>query len=134
MILETLERLELDNNAIVIFTRDNGGETNVTSNAPLRAGKSSLYEGGIRVPLIVRWPEVVPHNTVCDQPTGNVDFYPTLLECAGVEPDPRQKLDGISILPILKDPPSLRVGQYAGFDPCLFCLAVQDQPGSAGDR
>ena len=104
MILETLERLELDDNTIVIFTSDNGGETNVTSNAPLRAGKSSLYEGGIRVPLIVRWPNVIQANTICDEPTSNVDFYPTLLECAGVQPDPRQQLDGVSILPILKDP------------------------------
>jgi arylsulfatase A-like enzyme len=103
MIMETLERLELDDNTIIIFTSDNGGETNVTSNAPLRAGKSSLYEGGIRVPLVVRWPRVVPPGTVCHAPTSNVDFYPTLLACADVTPDPRQKLDGVSILPILKD-------------------------------
>jgi arylsulfatase A-like enzyme len=76
----------------------------VTSNAPLRAGKSSLYEGGIRVPLIVRWPRIVPPGTVCHAPTSNVDFYPTLLACADAEPDPRQRLDGVSILPILKDP------------------------------
>jgi len=104
MIVETLDRLKLADNTIIVFTGDNGGETNVTSNAPLRAGKSSLYEGGIRVPLIVRWPKVVPPSTVCHEPTSNVDFYPTLLACCGVQPDPRQHLDGISILPILKDP------------------------------
>ena len=104
MIMEALKRLNLDDNTVVIFTSDNGGENNVTSNAPLRAGKSSLYEGGIRVPLIVRWPKVVPPGTVCHTPTSNVDFYPTLLECIGSEPDPRQKLDGVSILPLLKDP------------------------------
>ena len=104
MIMKTLDRLKLADNTIVIFTSDNGGETNVTSNAPLRAGKSSLYEGGIRVPLVVRWPNVVPAGTVCREPTSNVDFYPTLLECVGVQPDPRQHLDGVSILPILKDP------------------------------
>lgn len=104
MIMETLERLNLDDNTIIVFTSDNGGETNVTSNAPLRAGKSSLYEGGIRVPLIVRWPQVVASGQVCHAPTSNVDFYPTLLECADVKPDPRQRLDGVSILPILKDP------------------------------
>jgi arylsulfatase A-like enzyme len=104
MIMETLERLKLDDNTLVIFTSDNGGETNVTSNAPLRAGKSSLYEGGIRVPLIVRWPQVVPLGRVCHTPTSNVDFYPTLLACADLKPDPRQRLDGVSILPLLKDP------------------------------
>jgi len=104
MIMETLERLKLDDNTIIIFTSDNGGETNVTSNTPLRAGKSSLYEGGIRVPLIVRWPQVVLTDRVCHTPTSNVDFYPTLLACADVKPDPRQRLDGVSILPMLKDP------------------------------
>jgi len=103
-IVQTLDELELANDTIVIFTSDNGGETNVTSNRPLRAGKSSLYEGGIRVPLLVRWPGVVPAGAECDTPTGNVDFYPTLLEAAGVQPDPRQDLDGVSILPLLKDP------------------------------
>ena len=88
----------------VRFTSDNGGEINVTSNAPLRAGKSSLYEGGIRVPLIVRWPQVVPPGEVCNTPTSNVDFYPTLLACADVKPDPQQRLDGVSILPLLKNP------------------------------
>ena len=100
----TLDELGLADNTIVIFTSDNGGETNVTSNAPLRAGKSSLYEGGIRVPLVVRWPKVVPARTVCREPISNVDFYPTLLECARVKPDRRQRLDGVSILPILRDP------------------------------
>jgi arylsulfatase A-like enzyme len=104
MIMETLKRLKLDDNTIIIFTSDNGGETNVTSNAPLRAGKSSLYEGGIRVPLIVRWPQAVPPGKICHTPTSNVDFYPTLLDCTGVKPDPRQTLDGVSILPLLKDP------------------------------
>lgn len=104
MITEKLEELELAHNTIVIFTSDNGGETNVTSNSPLRAGKSSLYEGGVRVPLVVRWPNVIPAGAVCGQPTANIDFYPTLLDCAGLKPDPRQQLDGASILPILEDP------------------------------
>jgi len=106
MIIATLKRLNLDDNTLVIFTSDNGGETNVTSNAPLRAGKSSLYEGGIRVPLIIRWPHTVPPGSTCHTPTSNVDFYPTLLACANVKPDPRQRLDGVSILPIWKNPQS----------------------------
>ena len=103
MIMDTLERLLLTDSTLVIFTSDNGGETNVTTNAPLRAGKSSLYEGGIRVPLIVRWPRTIPPGKVSHTPTSNVDFYPTLLACADMDPDPQQTLDGVSILPILKD-------------------------------
>jgi len=104
MVLEKLDQLGLAKNTIVIFTSDNGGEEFVTSNYPLRAGKSTLYEGGIREPLIVRWPGVVPENVVSNVPTSNYDFYPTLLEVAGITPDPRQKLDGISILATFKNP------------------------------
>jgi arylsulfatase A len=103
-ISKRLEELGLADNTIFIFTSDNGGETNVTSNAPLRGGKSQLYEGGIRVPLIVRWPIRIPANTVSHQPTVNVDFYPTLLESADVKADPKQTLDGVSTLASWKDP------------------------------
>jgi len=76
----------------------------VTSNAPLRGGKSQLYEGGIRVPMIVRWPNSVSAAAVCDQPTMNVDFYPTLLEAARIATDPSQMLDGVSTLATWKQP------------------------------
>ncbi len=97
-ITQKLKELGLDQDTILIFSSDNGGETNVTSNAPLRGGKSQLYEGGIRVPLIVRWPGKISGGTTSSQPTVNVDFYPTLLESANVNPDKAQKLDGVSIL------------------------------------
>jgi arylsulfatase A len=103
-IVAKLDELGLAENTIVIFTSDNGGESNVTSNAPLRGGKSELYEGGIRVPLIVRWPKAIPAGTVCGQPTQNVDFYPTLLAAADIAPDPAQKLDGVSTLETWKTP------------------------------
>ena len=101
-----LEKLGIAENTILIFSSDNGGETNVTSNAPLRGGKSQLYEGGIRVPLIVRWPARVPRGTVSGVPTMNTDFYPTLLDAAGIKPDPKKTLDGISTLATWKDPNS----------------------------
>ena len=104
MIAGKLEELGLAENTIFIFTSDNGGETNVTNNAPLRGGKSELYEGGIRVPLIVRWPKQVPPNAICDQPTQNVDFFPTLLAAAGIEMDPAQHFDGVSTLETWRDP------------------------------
>jgi len=104
MIVEKLEELRLRDNTIIVFTSDNGGETNVTSNAPLRKGKSQLYEGGIREPMIVRWPGVVPAETVCKEPVNIIDFYPTFLQATNIKPDPRQKLDGVSIMPLLKNP------------------------------
>ena len=104
MIMHKLDELGLTENTILMFTSDNGGETNVTSNAPLREGKSTLYEGGIREPLIVCWPGVVPANAVCDRPVSIMDFYPTLIQVANIKPDRRQRLDGISILPVLKNP------------------------------
>lgn len=103
LIMETLDELKLANNTIVVFTSDNGGEGSVQSATPLRGAKSMLYEGGIREPLIIRWPKVVPANVVSDAQTMSVDFYPTFVAAAGVEPDARQHLDGVSILPVLKD-------------------------------
>lgn len=104
LIMDKLEELGLSENTIVVFTSDNGGEApNVTSNAPLRGGKSQLYEGGIRVPLIISWPKRIPANTISKQFTANVDFYTTFLDATGISPDPKQKLDGISILPVLEN-------------------------------
>lgn len=98
LIRKKLDELGLTENTIVIFSSDNGGETNVTSNAPLRGGKSQLYEGGIRVPLIVSWPGHVPAGAVSSQPVVNSDFYPTLLDAAGIEPPADYVLDGVSTL------------------------------------
>jgi arylsulfatase A len=101
MIMSTLESLDLADNTIVIFTSDNGGESRVTSNAPLRAGKSSTYEGGLREPLIVRWPGVTIPGSVCNTPTMNIDFYPTFAEITGMQL-PSHHLDGLSIAPLLE--------------------------------
>ena len=105
LLAKKLDELGLAKNTIFIFSSDNGGETNVTSNAPLRGGKSQLYEGGIRVPLVLRWPGgKVPAGKVSSQPVVNHDFYPTLLDAAGIDPDPSQKLDGVSTLATWKNP------------------------------
>lgn len=104
LVLAKLDELKLAENTIVIFTSDNGGlstsEGSPTSNLPLRAGKGWLYEGGIRVPLIVRWPAVVAPGTKIDTPVSSVDFVPTLLHAAGAEsPVP---LDGLDLRPLLQ--------------------------------
>lgn len=102
MIMEKLDELNLVDNTILIFMSDNGGEINVTSNAPLRAGKSTLYEGGIREPLIVRWPKTTPAGTTCVTPVCSVDIYPTLMDAIG-RPAEKQRIDGVSFLSSLKD-------------------------------
>jgi len=105
LLAKKLDELGLAENTIFIFSSDNGGENNITSNAPLRGGKSQLYEGGIRVPLIVRWPGgKVPAGQTCDLPVVNHDFYPTLLEALAIKPDPSQTLDGVSTLSTWKTP------------------------------
>jgi arylsulfatase A len=108
-LLAKLEELKLAENTVVIFVSDNGGlsvhegeNTPATSNAPLREGKGYLHEGGIRVPLIVRWPGVVKPGTVCTNVVSSVDYFPSLLEIAGVKIPTNQIVDGRSIVPLLK--------------------------------
>lgn len=97
-IVAKLDALKLTDQTIVIFMSDNGGESRVTSNAPLRAGKSTLYEGGIRGPLIVRWPAVVAPGTTCEKIVSNMDFFPTFAEILRRKTDETAMLDGVSIL------------------------------------
>lgn len=102
-ILATLDRLKLADDTLVVFTSDNGGYSGVADNRPLRKGKGFLYEGGIRIPLIVRWPGHVKPGTVSDQPVISMDYFPTFLDVAGVETNaPQAALDGVSLIPLLE--------------------------------
>jgi arylsulfatase A-like enzyme len=103
-ILDQLEQLGFSDDTVVILMSDNGGVdyAGVTSNHPLRAGKGRYYEGGIRAPMIVRWPGVTQPGSTCDAPVISMDFYPTMLEMAGLPLDPAQHRDGLSLVPLLK--------------------------------
>ena len=113
-VMRALQDHQLADNTVLVFASDNGGVggyvregikadgKDITDNAPLRSGKGSLYEGGTRVPLIVRWPGVVKAGGSVSVPTIHVDVYPTLLEIAKA-PKPRQVLDGQSLVPLLRD-------------------------------
>ncbi|QDU29001.1 Arylsulfatase [Anatilimnocola aggregata] len=108
-LLDTLDRLKLADNTIIIFTSDNGGnmyseldDTVPTSNAPLRGGKATMFEGGTRVPCVVCWPGVVEANSKTAVPLQSEDYYPTLLDGLGISPAKEQLFDGMSILPVLK--------------------------------
>ena len=100
-VLATLNELGLEKNTVVIFTSDNGGFYNATSNAPLRANKGAYYEGGIRVPLIVKWPGVTQAGGVIAEPVTSTDLYPTCLAAAGLPQRPSQHRDGLSLQPLL---------------------------------
>ncbi|QIF01217.1 sulfatase [Roseimicrobium sp. ORNL1] len=121
MIREALTKLGLEKNTLIIFTSDNGGEAvrgtkdgklapAATSVAPLRAGKSHLYEGGLRVPLIVSWPGVTPSGSVCEVPVNGLDWFPTLLDVAGVKPKDTQPMDGVGIIGLLRNSKEKREG------------------------
>ncbi|MHC4879795.1 MAG: sulfatase [Planctomycetota bacterium] len=104
-ILETLDDLDIADNTIVIFTSDNGGLDNggrPTENAPLRSGKGYPYEGGIRVPFIVRWPGVVQPGTVSDAPVCSIDVFPTLVNAAGAKVPDDRAIDGLDLRPHLQ--------------------------------
>lgn len=104
-----LKRLGIEDRTIIVFFSDNGGMVHlvsddavITSNAPLRSGKSSVYEGGVRVPLIVKWPGVTKPGSKCDQAVQSIDLYPTLLEMARIRNPQGQPLDGSSFAGALR--------------------------------
>jgi arylsulfatase A-like enzyme len=99
-IMAALDRLKLTDDTVVIFTSDNGGTPQFT--APLRGSKGELYEGGIRVPLVVCWPGLAKTGSTCDAPATSVDLYPTLLELAGPPRPEGQVLDGVSLVPAFR--------------------------------
>ncbi len=142
-VLDALERLGLMEDTIVIFSSDNGGNmydrtardgTNLgawapegrtpTNNAPLRGGKGSVYEGGIRVPAIIRWPGhtkagAVSHDVIC-----SIDYYPTLLDMLGIASSAGQRFDGISIVPAVLGEPFRRdalYGHFPHYNPAVPC-------------
>lgn len=113
-VMATLDELKLADNTVLIFSSDNGGVGgytregikkggDTTDNAPLRSGKGSLYEGGTRVPFIVRWPGVTKAGSTCDVPTIHVDLYPTFAEIGKAALPEGQTLDGESLVPLLRD-------------------------------
>jgi len=148
-ILDQLDTLKLAENTLLIFTSDNGGNVHSlteedaktqkrkaddpqlrdwrqwagnrppTSNAPLRDGKGRLYEGGIRVPLMVRWPGHIPPGTTTAAVVGPIDIYPTVLDLLGLAAPARQKLDGVSYAPVLRQSGSLARDAYFTWFPHL---------------
>ncbi len=114
-LLDAVDRLGIADNTLLVFVSDNGGNmynevdgAPPTSNAPLRGGKATMYEGGTRVPCVVAWPGVSGAGTRSDALTQSEDFYPTLLEGLQIEAAPDQRFDGVSIIPALRGEPLAR--------------------------
>ncbi len=105
-VLSKLKELGLEDNTIIVFFSDNGGlsisEAMPTSNLPLRGGKGWMYEGGIREPMIIKYPPLIKPNTVNETPVISNDFYPTLLKMVGLPLMPKQHTGGVSIVPLLQ--------------------------------
>jgi len=101
-IFDALDERQLRENTLVIFTSDNGAYGGVADNAPLREAKGYLYEGGIRVPLIIRWPGVSQPGYVCDTPVISMDFYPTILSAASLKQVASNPCDGVNLKPLLR--------------------------------
>jgi arylsulfatase A-like enzyme len=110
-VMKKLDELGVADNTVVIFMSDNGGlstaEGSPTSNVPLRAGKGWLYEGGIREPMIIKWPGVAKAGSICSEPVISTDFYPTMLAMAGLPLKPEQHIDGVSLAQLLRGKKSL---------------------------
>ena len=102
-IMDALQRHGIVENTLVVFTSDNGGER-FSDNGPLVGGKMDLTEGGIRVPWIAHWPAVITPGTVGEQLCMTMDWSATMLEAAGVAADPAHPLDGVSLMPVLRQP------------------------------
>jgi arylsulfatase A len=100
-VLTTLKDLKLEDNTIVVFTSDNGGLLGPTNNAPLRSGKGYAYEGGIRVPWIIKWPGVTRPGSVSAVPVTSVDIYPTIVKATGGKIPKEREIDGVDLRPVL---------------------------------
>ena len=106
-ILETLDQKGIADNTIVIFTSDNGGAGYIglpDINAPYRGWKLTLYEGGVRVPMLVRWPNGLDAGTVTDTPVAHIDILPTVVAAAGAKLPETRVIDGVNILAPLTNP------------------------------
>lgn len=128
-VLAEIETLGIADNTLVIFTSDNGGWSGATDNLPLREGKGYLYEGGVRVPLIIRWPGVTTAGTTADTPVVSMDLTATILDAANIQIEAGETFDGASLKPILEGKKSSRAPLVFHYPHWAFHKS--NRPGSA---
>ncbi len=127
-LLNALERFGLVENTLVIFTSDNGGIRAISRQSPLRAGKGSYYEGGIRVPLVIRWPGQVMAGVINNNQVSNLDFFPTLQEIVR-PPTVADRLDGVSLVPQFRDTTHVERDLYFHFPIYLQAYSKVEDDG-----
>jgi len=135
-LLRWLDRKRLRDDTVVFLTSDNGGHRPATHNRPLRGHKGDLYEGGIRVQLIIDWPGVTKPGMVSSTPVHGVDYFATILEMAGLPPQPEDHQDSVSLVPLLKGNTTFDRGPMVWHYPVAKPITPQSKPGSvvrAGD-
>jgi arylsulfatase A-like enzyme len=122
-VLAALDEKKIRDNTLIIFSSDNGGPSpgTVTSNGPLRAGKGTIYEGGIRVCACVNWPGHIPAGKTIDEPLHAVDWFPTLSKLTGATPENKLPLDGLDIWPVLT------AGAKSPHDALILCGTQRGQ-------
>ena len=101
-LLDALDKWELTENTLIVFSSDNGGIAAVHSQKPHRAGKGSYYEGGVREPMVMRWPAVIQAGSTCDELVNTLDLYPTFLAAAALPVPDGVELDGVSLVPLMR--------------------------------
>jgi len=107
-VLKALDAQGLRENTLVVFSSDNGGIRKISPQDPYRAGKGSYYEGGVREPLVMRWPAKIKAGTTCSTPVSSLDFYPTFLAAAGVSKPESKILDGVDLIPLMTQKGALK--------------------------
>jgi arylsulfatase A-like enzyme len=134
LVMNKLEALGLTGKTVVVFTSDNGGNVNVTGHGPLRGGKCILYEGGIRVPFIFKWPGVTKAGSVSEVPIIGTDLYPTFMEIAGAKKTADYPLDGESLVPLLKNSGQLKRNALFWHFPGYVLSHGPIEEANGGDR
>jgi arylsulfatase A-like enzyme len=122
-VLAAFDEMKIRDNTLIIFSSDNGGPSpgKVTSNGPLRSGKGTINEGGIRVCACVNWPGHIPAGKTIDEPLHAVDWYPTLTKLTGATPQQKLPLDGLDIWPVLT------AGAKSPHDTLILCGTQRGQ-------
>lgn len=129
-VLDELKKMGIQDNTLVIFTSDNGGWSGATDNRPLREGKGFLYEGGLRVPLIIRWPHVTQAGSTIEQPVISMDLTATMLDAAEIAmPTAAEALDGFSLRPVLQGKAIEREAVFFHYP--HFAFHKSNRPGAA---